>query len=625
MAMLLAALVCAAVDVTLTRGESTHRAAEWTLPAQAVAAYAVWGLVTWIPARLVRRRPGAARFGAHLLVMAAPVALHAAVRDALRDTSLFGDTDTWIDVGLVLGGAFTVYVVTRLLARREDRRRSDDDDDDGTPPAARGLGVLLALGSLAVMAPGVVHDGPAPVAAATTTDGARPPNLLLLVWDTTRAQNLVPYGYQRATTPHLDALAERGAVFDNAFSTTIFTLSSHTSMLTGVTPAEHGTTMTNQWVEHPTIVPALQRAGYRTGGFVGTKVLRASTNFAEGFDVYDDLVDPPVCDTRLWSLVHDAQAAAAKAVPALSGDGNPHWFETLQRPADDVLANAAAFIRESEAAGRPWFVFVNMFDVHWPYLPTRDARALFVDGYSGPMNGYVFRADDYPDGHQPTASDKRHVVDLYDAELYELDAEVDRFLAQLDLRDTVVLTTSDHGEGFGEDRHGEQMWSHEHLHGPQTRIPLVLAAPGVEAGRRVRDVVSGVDVAPTLLDFAGLTDATSWAMAGESLRDLAVDPERLVFLQDHDNLEPGHDSAAVILGDLKLFDLEGDRSLHDIHADPLDLHDVSSEHPELRATLGEALDAFLDGSDTGGAGNVDMDVLRALGYVDGKAPPSKDG
>lgn len=624
MTMLLAALVCAAVDVSSTRLDMAHRAAEWSLPLQTIAGYAVWGLVTWIPARLVARRGSAARFAAHLLVMATPVALHAVLRDALRDTSKLAEGDTLLNVGFVLGGALVLYAVTRLLAKREAPRH-DEDGDDGSPRSGpRALGVLLALGALGVMAPGVVFPGPAPIAAAATATAERPPNLLLLVWDTTRAQNLGAYGYERPTTEHLDALAAQGAVFDNAFSTTVFTLSSHTSMLTGVTPTDHGTTMTNQWVDHPTIVPALQRAGYRTGGFVGTKVLRASTNFAEGFDVYDDQVDPAVCDTRLWGLVHDVQAAAAKAVPALNNDGNPHWFETLQRPADDVLDSALAFIEESEAAGRPWFVFVNMFDVHWPYLPARDAAALFVDEYGGPMNGYVFRADDYPAGHQPTADDKRHIVDLYDAEMYQLDRVVDDFLGKLDLArgDTTVLLTSDHGEGFGEDRHGEQLWSHEHLHGPQTRIPLVLYAPGeVEAGRRIEAPVSGVDIAPTLLDFADLEGVTSWDMQGSSLRDLAVPDERVVFLLDHDNLEPGHDSAVAIFGDYKLFDLEGERSLHHLHDDPLDLVDVSAEHPELRAMLDEALDTFLEGSETGGVGNVDYDVLQALGYMDGKAPP----
>ncbi len=626
MAMLLAALVCAAVDVSLTRIDHAHRAAEWLLPLEAIAGYVVWGLLTWPAARLIASWTGS-RFVAHLVVMATPVALHSVLRDALRNTALLSEPRTLIDVGLVLGTALGALVLCHLVTRRSAQPESLDDTRSNSG-AVRVLGATLGLGAVVAMAPGVFFEGDATASAAeNTAEGERPPNLLLLVWDTTRAQNLTPYGYDRDTTPQLAKLAEGGALFENAFSTTVFTLSSHTSMLTGVAPTTHGTTMTNQWLDHPTIVPLLQRAGYRTGAFVGTKVLRASTNFLEGFDVYDDLVDPPLCDTRLWGMVHDVQAAAAQTFPALNNNGNPHWFETLQRPADDVLANALNFIEDAEATDQPWFVFINMFDVHWPYLPVNDAQALFVADYGGPMDGFTFRSDDYPDGYQPKAADKSHIVDLYDAEMFDLDRTVDAFLSKLDLGngETTVLMTSDHGEGFGEDRHGEQLWSHEHLHGPQTRVPFLLYAPGdIEAGQTVDAPVSGVDIAPTLLDFAGLSDTFTWPMLGESLRDLTVTEGRKVYLVDHDNLEPGYDSAAVILGDYKLFDLEGERTLHDIHADRLDITDVSAEHEELRGILDKALDEFLDGSVTGGEmTNVDTDVLRALGYMDGKAPPPK--
>ena len=151
--------------------------------------------------------------------------------------------------------------------------------------------------------------------------------------------------------------------------------------------------------------------------------------------------------TLLWGLIHDVQSVLARLHPFFSNDGLPHWFQDFQRPASDVLARALAWIEEDDP--RPWFCFVNMYDVHWPYVPRGAGRELVGD-YDGPLGGYLFRADDWKRGTEITAEDRRHVTELYEGELFDLDREVDAFLSALGLEQggTAVLVTSDHGRGL---------------------------------------------------------------------------------------------------------------------------------------------------------------------------------
>src|SRR5262249_22635538 len=154
--------------------------------------------------------------------------------------------------------------------------------------------------------------------SSSAASAAHKPNLLLLVWDTTRAESLNLYGYGRDTTPNLARLASESIVFDHARSASRYTLTSHLSIMTGAFPSHHSARLFNKTIiphRTPSIARTLREAVYRTGGFVGTGVLRAQTGAAFAFERFDDEVDPPVCDTDGWSLVHDLQAIAARLVP----------------------------------------------------------------------------------------------------------------------------------------------------------------------------------------------------------------------------------------------------------------------------------------------------------------------
>jgi len=646
------ALAVAAIESVWVRLTLPWRGTDPLLFAQAFGLWLALGLVVAVPAAWTAKRLTKPRRGAEIerlmarkpptLVpalslfgwMVLPIAMHATLD---RYTRIGGNVSgligsrPWLEAaGVALVGMLVLGAVQRLLGRVSSGR------------------LALAVTVLALVT-GVFLPRRAPAAGAAPASAGLP-NLLLLVWDTCRADRLTPYRYERDTTPHLARLADESLLFEESRSAAIFTFTSHLSLLTGAYPSTHGARLL--WTRYDperaeSIAEILRQAGYRTGGFVGTDVLAGRTGIRHGFEVYDDRVDPPVCDTFAWAAIHDLQALLAHYVPALRHNGQPHWIQDFQRPAEGVLDSALAWIRSDDP--RPWFCFVNLYDVHWPYVPVGPGRELLVRPYDGPMDGYLFRSDRWTKGYVPDEADKRHLGDLYDAELHDLDRAVDAFVRELDLAagDTGVVMTSDHGEAFGE----ANRWAHEDLLEPQVRIPLLVRFPGRAeeaapadpnapeapgyapsdgpplAPRSGRSAfpTSGVDVAPTLLAMAGLP--ASPAMEG---LDLGIDRSgegRHVVVEDRDHVQWGDVRVALYQGPWKLvrhgLGAQRGYALYDLAADPLGVVDVSDAHPvlaeelrgileELRAEADER-EAGAPSLDAGEAG--DADALRALGYA----------
>ena len=610
------AMVLAALDCVLVRFQHPWRASDVRLFFQTYYVYALIGLVALAPAAATLRaweklREGraipytrAARPWVALFAwMALPVVAHATLD---RYTSLVGFAGLagmrpWMELaGVLAASGAALHVAGRLLAHLPGMRTAT-------------VGAVLAL--LA----GIFLPLRPPAARATAV--AARPNLLLLVWDTARSDKLEPYGYERPTTPGLLRLADEALVFEDSLSVSSFTFTSHLSMLTGVLPSVHGARMLDMRFDPgraTSIAQLLRDAGYRTGAFVGTDVLAGRTGIREGFEVYDDVVDPPVCDTYAWQLVHDVQTVAARTIPALRNDGRPHWFQDFQRPASEVLTRALAWIG-SEHDERPWFCFVNLYDVHWPYLPQGTGRSL-VRPYDGPLDGFLFRSHHWVPGYEVTEEDARHVADLYEGELHDLDRAVSAFLAELELDagGTAVLLTSDHGEGLGE----EDIWTHDDVREPQVRVPFVLRPPEPRPrARRVTGPVSGIDVAPTLLALAGVPRPES--MEGLDLSSVEPAADRVRWIEDRDHPDPTDVRIALYRENFKLVRTGlGERrryELFDLARDALGTSDRSADHPELFAELVERLETARVGVDHAEGTHADPgaadDALRALGYA----------
>jgi arylsulfatase A-like enzyme len=312
------------------------------------------------------------------------------------------------------------------------------------------------------------------VACSEGHEVAPRPNVLVISVDTLRRDHLGCYGYERDTSPNIDALAARGVVFSNALSTSSWTLPSHASMLTGRYPSSHG--LRDDGVKLapavPTLAESFRRNGYHTLAVVSHVYVSSAFGLERGFDAFDD------------SLIE-------------GGATNPL--------AEQVTDRFLALLRASP--NRPFFGFVHFFDPHWPYTAPEPFARRFADpAYAGPIDGSVESLLPYFFASRAMSEpDREETLARYDGEVAYLDQQIGRLIDGLrkegDLDRTVVVLVGDHGEEFME--HG-QLGHGKTLHGEVVRVPFVLAGhPSLEPGSRRDDLVSLIDLAPTLLELSG--------------------------------------------------------------------------------------------------------------------------
>lgn len=623
-------LIAAAIDSSLVRFDRPHRGVDPDLFLQASLLWLVFGLLALVPAwptRAALRRwlsleQGEKSWGVDVAALGSWLALPVLGHGILdRYTSIGQNISAlkaprpWLEVGaLILGLVLVAWLIAPRLRAIPGK-------------LAAVLGLLAALVVGLGVGPRAEESGSPRIAPADA------PNLMLLVWDTTRSMALSPYGYDRETTPHLAELAKKSLVWEEARSVSCFTLTSHLSMLTGVYPSHHGARLTRMFFDPrktPSLAHLLREHGYRTGGFVGTNVLRAGTGMMDGFEVYDDECDPLVVDTHAWKLVHDAQSVMAKLRPSFGGNGSPHWIEDFARPAPEVLERALDWIQEEDE--RPWFCLINLYDVHWPYLPNDESREKWVRPYEGTIDGYLFDSDSYqtPDGvlrgSRLTSDDKQHLRDLYDAEMWQLDRRVHQFLSALDLErsGTAVLVTSDHGEAFGE----AGIYEHNDILEPQVRVPFMLV-PARGEGRTPPDPaylsgkVSGIDVATTLAGLAGLESTAVEGMTGLDLLAGEVPESRQLLVEDRDKKSQAYTHYAVYEDHWKLVRTgvgpTATHQLFDLRADSVGERDISGQQPAVAERLEELLDELRSswggGQESWKARAITDAALHGLGYA----------
>jgi arylsulfatase A-like enzyme len=345
------------------------------------------------------------------------------------------------------------------------------------------------------------HESVAALAAAP----AGAPNVLLLILDTVRAQELSLYGYARPTTPNLERWATRGTTFDHAFSTASWTLPSHASMFTGKYPYELGGA---DWFaplaeRERTLAEYLHDRGYRTGGFVANlHETTEESGLAQGFDRYED-----------YLVLSPSQLVQSFALGrrTLGSTGFRHLLHYYEMPGRKDAARVDRQFLDwlDGGSSKPFFAFLNYFDAHAPYLPPASFQTAF--GAAHPGRNPLFGPED-----RFTPERRRAEVDAYDETIAYLDREIGRLLDELDrrgvLRNTIVVIAADHGEEFG--RHGLNEHGYA-LYAPTLHVPLLIIAPSrVPAGRRVDEWVSLRDLPRTITDLLGDRSA---AFPGSSL------------------------------------------------------------------------------------------------------------
>ncbi len=437
-----------------------------------------------------------------------------------------------------------------------------------------------------------------------------PPNLVLITLDTTRADRLGCYGHAGAETPALDHFAKSAVLFENAYSTSSWTLASHASLMTGLLPMQHGAQTAPDgdrkqlgYGVRPldpgfnTLAERLSAAGYRTAAVVAGPALRHELGIAQGFEFYDDEFRNPL-------------------------------EKLVGKRAKPVADQALAYVEEFGDA--PFFLFVNFFDPHAPYKPPAPHGTGIDAKAEGLMPALLaeLAARAPPKPVAQLAPEIRSALDEawrgYDAEIAYMDLHLGRLLDGLLSgprgADTLVVITSDHGESFGEHfylSHGA------HLYEDNVRVPLLVRYPGgAGGGVRVSDPTQNHWVFSTFLQAARLSDSPSPL----DLRDRAIVTE---VRRSDSNVRLGgsvfdRDLRAIYQWPYKLIESSsGAHELYDLSQSTAELDNLLERKPaladELAALLANVSEVHPPLYEAGS--RVELrpeteEALRALGYLD---------
>jgi choline-sulfatase len=404
-------------------------------------------------------------------------------------------------------------------------------------------------------------------------------HLLLVTIDTLRADRIGAYGNTTVATPNLDRLTREGAMALHTSAPVPLTRPSHVSLLTGLYPAEHGirdNVSPPLGKSVPVLAELLQQRGFRTGAFVSSIVLSKQSGLGRGFAHYADRFE--------------------------IGEDDARFLNTIQKRGDVTVREATAWL--SEAGPERRFAWVHLYDPHDPYEPP-----------------------------EPFAS--RYAGRLYDGEVAwsdELVGRLDAALAAAGLRDdTLVVVTSDHGEGL--DEHGEAVHGF-FVYETTLHVPLIVRGPGVAAGTKLTALTRTVDVMPTALDLLGLGELTPHvagrslkaALGGASIDDEPAFAESLVPLIHYG----WSDLRAVRDGRWKYI-LAPRPELYDLARDPGERQNLVDSEPQRARAFRSGLEQHLrkeqaalhDAAASNASVPPDLlEKLGALGYVSGTGSPA---
>ena len=393
--------------------------------------------------------------------------------------------------------------------------------------------------------------------------------VILISVDTLRADHLSCYQPGRKPAPHIDALAKKGTLFSQVSTPFPLTLPAHTALLTSTYPFTNGV-QDNGIPLKPsvaTLAAILKNAGYKTAAFVSSFVLDRRFGLNRGFDVYDGPID----------LHNKATAGPVER----------------KRPGAQTVEAATQWVEHNSSS--PFFLFLHLYDLHLPYDLPQDPAL-------------------------------RHGETGYSAELAYEDRVLGDFMAFLEHRGlldkALIVFTSDHGEGLGE--HGESTHGY-FIYQSTLHVPLIFHWPSAFTRfprERVDDAASLLDVAPTILDAAGLPRPGE--MRGRTLIGTAsaggVYSESLYARY--------HFGCATIrslrAGQYKYIE-SPKPELYDLSADPNELKNLYEQQRSKATSMGEQIAAVrassppVQSAKTGSPKPDTVDALRSLGYLSGSA------
>jgi arylsulfatase A-like enzyme len=435
-------------------------------------------------------------------------------------------------------GAFALVVIARALdasAAHGNRR---------FPAAGRALGGVTAGGIAAAVVLWLAFP-----ALGSIRVGDRPP-VIVVSLDTLRADRVGYHGNTRGLTPHMDALAAEGMIFERAIAPAPWTLPTHASLFTSKLPFDHHARLdfTKIAPQQRMLAEVLRQAGYRTAAFTGDGYVSASFGFGQGFEIYHESDD--------------------------------RRDDELER----TLELALAWTRK--VADDPFFLFLHTYEVHSPYTHTDRAdpahRGRLSDRFTNE------EIEEIRKGRLTLTEDERHWVrGLYDGDVVEADRLVGEFLLTLKregiLDRSILIVLSDHGEDLWDHSDARSPGHGHSLYQELIHVPLFVRWPGaIPPNTRIAPWVSLLDVAPTVLTLASLP-----AEADFRGRDLSAacrtgrEPEAVAVTAE--STEYGPDRFVMIHGRYKVIftPWPGDRNMGvAVAAAPLEIFDLTADPAE---------------------------------------------
>jgi len=324
-------------------------------------------------------------------------------------------------------------------------------------------------------------------------------NFILISIDTLRADHLGCYGYLKKTSPHLDRLSDEAVIFENAFSTTSWTLPAHVSLLTSLDSPNHGVFNSLQKLNPSllTLADILRNHGYFCAAFTGGGYLHSKFGFSKGFDAYQQIIK----DGDLSVRFNESESLSGRT---------SEWLDKNYE--------------------KKFLLFLHTYQPHTPYANNSDVGKIFLSK-NAQWNRIIQKEIFGEKGQCDTVlsqEEKENVIALYDGEIRYTDEYLIKplinKLRELNIYDnTVLIVTSDHGEEFYEHKN----WLHGvTLYNESIQIPLIIKFPdSLYKGTKISNIVRITDIMPTVLEIAKI-NPSSFKLDGKSLLSIIKGEER---------------------------------------------------------------------------------------------------
>ncbi len=407
-------------------------------------------------------------------------------------------------------------------------------------------------------------------------------NIVIIALDQLRADQVHCYGQPRATTPNIDKLAQRGVRFSNYYTVTSWTSPSFASLHTSLYASQHGVTLF--WrsgmplidKETPMMAPHFAYNGYYTGAFVGNGLAGreiTGRGFEEYYQFQGSSHDVNITQ-RIGHGDHYAPPMTERILP---------WLD-----------------KRKQDPSQPFLLYVHFLEPHSPYDPPPEDD-IFKAGPYIHLHDTGYDIKNAPLKRLAMLGDQQAIerlYQLYDGKIHFVDRYVGKILDHLEklgMNDnTLVVLLSDHGELIYSHPKDFQTFDHRSCYDTDMHVPLIIAGPGVPQGKVIDALTCSIDVAPTVLDYAGLPSLSG--ASGESLMPLLNEtkPSLRDYVFCEEDVEIPLRAVRSMNRKLIRNMWTGAEQFYNLETDPAELHNVISQNPPELKDLQAQLDQWLE-------------------------------